>query len=230
MNFTKPLSGGLLIIGSLLWDEHETRMHLRNDTLNIDKAKSVSAPIRYGRKSDKRQTITMVLSTTCKQGNKMGKGILIPFLNMINSTESLSQVANKIIVAEHKDEISFTRFNWGWGCLAFLPNPNKLGNQNILQLRTFWGNKFSSGFEPLEYAIEGEVSIITKEGELLIDWKEEYGDLDFILLTATKPNISLLTAKQLSEFIKKNDSYFIGNRNNNIHTFQDEEIIKILNA
>ena len=43
------MKGAVLIIGSLLWDKSQTRKDWRNNYLNINDSKSVSAPIRYGR-------------------------------------------------------------------------------------------------------------------------------------------------------------------------------------
>jgi hypothetical protein len=230
MNFETPLSGGLLIVGSLFWDEHETRISLRETILNMDEAAIVPAPIRYGRKSEKRQTFTMVVSPACKVKDKMGAGILLPFIDALQNSIALNQVAESIITAEHKEKVSFARFNWGWGCLALLPNPHKADKQNIKQLAEFWSTKFSNGFEPSNYVVADEEPLVTMQGQLLLDWKDEYGDLDFVVLTATKPTLPIPTPIILSESIKINDSYFIGNRNNNIQTYQDEDILNLLNA
>ena len=114
MKFDTPLSGGLLIVGSLLWDEHETRFSLRDEVLNMQNATIVPAPIRYGKFSNNRQTYTMVVSSFCKDESRIGKGILVPFKNGINNAQELTEVSNKIIVAEHKKPVQFTRFNWDW--------------------------------------------------------------------------------------------------------------------
>jgi len=230
MSFETPLSGGLLIVGSLLWDDHETRVSLRNDTLLMDKSTPVPAPIRYGRKSEKRNTFTMVISSDCKSDEKIGIGSLIPFRNNIENSTEIEHVATCIINAEHKEIKSLNRYNWGWGCLALLINPCKSNNQNVKQLIEFWSSKFSTGFNPSDYAVTVEPTLISKQGQLFIDWKDEYGDLDFIVLTATKPTDPVPTALILSESFEKDNTYFIGNRNNNIQTYQDEQIINLLNT
>jgi hypothetical protein len=228
MNFETPLSGGLLIIGSLLWDDHETRVSLRNDTLLMDKATSVPAPIRYGRKSEKRNTYTMVISSDCKCDEKIGIGSLIPFRNKIGNSTELDNVASSIINAEHKEIKSLNRYDWGWGCLAFLINPIKADNQNVKEFCEFWSSKFSNGFNPSDYVVTNEQPLISKQGLLFINWKDEYGDLDFIVLTATKPTKAVPTAIILSKSVEIDNTYFMGNRNNNIRTYQDDQIFNFL--
>jgi hypothetical protein len=122
------------------------------------------------------------------------------------------------------------RYNWGWGCLALSTNPSKSNNQNLKLFIEFWSSKFSNGFNPSDYVVIDEPSLISKQGQLFIDWKDEYGDLDFIVLTATKPTNPEPTALILSESFEMDNAYFIGNRNNNIQTYQDEQIINFLNT
>lgn len=229
MIFSKPLSGGLLIVGSLIWDKHETRVTLREQYLDIKAVKIVPAPIRYGRKSAKRQTITMVLSTSCKSADKIGTGAMLPFVKLIGNTNYLCKVAKAIIDAENKKEVDFLGFNWGWGCLSLLPNRNKLKYDNVMQLIQFWATKYGGGFNPNEYIIEGEQQLITKQGKLLLDWKDEYADLDFIVITATKPNIPIPSSKELAQSAENDKSYFEENKNHGINTFQDEAMLQILN-
>ena len=60
-----PLTAGVLIIGSLLWDSEEDRPTWRDVRLDIASAQAVTAPIRYGRLSGKKRghTHTMVFSS-----------------------------------------------------------------------------------------------------------------------------------------------------------------------
>lgn len=228
MRFDSELKGGLLVIGSLLWDEHETRVSLREQLLSMENGRLVPAPIRYGRKSDKRKTYTMVLSPHCKIEEKMGKGMLIPFATLVRDSDDMNVIARKIIVAEHKEQVSFTRLNWGWGCLAFLPNPAKTRNKNLSELISYWNEKISTGFQPSDYIVENEEPIITQQGKLLIEWKNEYGDLDFLVVTATKPNTPIPTAEVLARSFADSAEYFRRNLSNEINTYQDSEIQKLL--
>ena len=62
------LNAGILIIGSLLWDDE--RRAWRDARLEMGLAETVMAPIRYGRLSGKRRghTYTMVFSRLCQAG------------------------------------------------------------------------------------------------------------------------------------------------------------------
>jgi hypothetical protein len=50
-----PLTAGVLIIGSLLWDSDKERPAWRAARLNVAAAQTVTAPIRYGRLSKSRR-------------------------------------------------------------------------------------------------------------------------------------------------------------------------------
>ena len=65
----KPLSGAILIVGSLLWDKGEAnlREEWRNEYLVMSEMKRIEAPIRYGRKS-KGDVTTMVLDHSSERG------------------------------------------------------------------------------------------------------------------------------------------------------------------
>lgn len=75
------LNGGVLIIGSLLWDDKkQTRKDWRKSFLKIDDKVKIPAPIRYGRISTSRCcTFTMVLSQECNDKDKLGKAFFCPF-------------------------------------------------------------------------------------------------------------------------------------------------------
>ena len=78
-----PLNGGILIVGSLLWDER--REGWRRSRLDMESAELVTAPIRYGRQSETRgNTYTMVFSRGCDTGKAMvvpvGMRLLLPMM------------------------------------------------------------------------------------------------------------------------------------------------------
>src|SRR5260370_41031872 len=69
-----PLTAGVLIIGSLLWDSGKGRPAWRDARLDVASAQAVTAPIRYGRKARTRgNSFTMGFSRQCPAG--MGKPI-----------------------------------------------------------------------------------------------------------------------------------------------------------
>ncbi len=74
------LKGGVLIIGSLLWDKEKIRVDWKENYLDNKNSKTIAAPIRYGRiSSDRHCTFTMIFSSECKETNKLGTARFVPF-------------------------------------------------------------------------------------------------------------------------------------------------------
>ena len=77
------LKGGVLVIGSLLWQDYldkpgdDIRKNWRANSLSISNKIQVKMPIRYGRFSEKSQIYTMVFSNACKR--KSGTAFVLPF-------------------------------------------------------------------------------------------------------------------------------------------------------
>lgn len=226
MKLEEPISGAILMVGSLYWDDHARRKSLRNNFLSMSDAKSVPAPIRYGRNSELRNTVTMVFSKSCVSTNTLGQAKLVPFKRKIGSTTELGAMAGAIIKAEHKKDPQIKRFNWTWGCLAILINP-RTDRKVSSQIRDYWSKQFGKKFDPQEFKVGKERSILNSNGELQFDWKAEYGDIDFVVVTATKPNISPIPASiELADYIRADKSYFSKNLEFGIKTFQDREILE----
>jgi hypothetical protein len=223
--------GGVLIIGSLLWEDSKIRQEWRSQNLNMEEKLLINLPIRYGRISKSRScTHSMIFSSECKMDDKMGKGYFIPFKDNLNIKQLIEQ--GKIFIdAEHNRITDLTRFNWGWGCLGITVNPNlQIEEANNLKLE--WKKKFGKGFNPGQYRIGQEESIVSKEGVLKIEWQNELDEIDFVIGTATKPNIdSYPNARKiaLKMLINDYDNYFKNNRRMSISTFQDLEVEAELN-
>ncbi|MCX2584283.1 hypothetical protein [Pedobacter sp. MR22-3] len=226
------LNGGVLIIGSLLWDVNEIRKKLRNSILNVDQKCYVSAPIRYGKISVSREeTYTMVFSKGCDKEETLGTACFIPFKDVIKNTEMLMEISHETIKAEqNKTELPNQRFNWGWGCLGILINPEwKKNEQNYKSLLNFWSLNFGSRFNIKEYLVGDEKSILNSNGELEFHWPKELTDYDFLIATATKPMINFYpSSEEIAKLMihKGYFQYFEENRNVGIKTFQDSEIFK----
>lgn len=225
MKFKKPISGGILIAGSLFWDEHPTRKALRKSYLAMQYAVDVPAPIRYGRLSEKRNTVTMVFSKSCTTPDTIGQGKLVPFNAPIKNNKEFDAVTKAIIKAEHKKEPGFSRFNWGWGCLAVLINPNA-SSQTKKLIKKYWSSRFGSGFNPNDYRVGKEKSVVSASGILNMEWQGRYGDLDFIIVTATKPNLNPIPSEdELSKLFSLDDEYFQANYRVGILTYQDNKVL-----
>lgn len=224
---TIKYKGGVLIIGSLLWDKSEIRKNWRIQNLNTDEKKLINLPIRYGRISQSRNcTYSMVFSSECKSNEKIGKGYFLPFREELNIKEFLKQ-GKLLIDAEHNRITKFEKFNWKWGCLAMSINPN-INKEKAKTLRRHWLGKFSNDFKPSQYKVGQELSIVSREGILDIDWDEELKDIEFIIGTATKPEIIYPDASKIAikMVVNEYDDYFKNNRKLSISTFQDEMIEK----
>ncbi|MGA2681849.1 MAG: hypothetical protein ABSF44_08630 [Candidatus Bathyarchaeia archaeon] len=87
------MKGGVLVIGSLLWDDSENRVRWREKNLDIESKFQVYLPIRYGRLSSTRNnTYTMVFSNKCYSKNYgLGKGWIIPIAAEIDSFDDLKK-------------------------------------------------------------------------------------------------------------------------------------------
>lgn len=123
-----------------------------------------------------------------------------------------------------------------WGTVGLLVNPNidTKDKRNADVVRNWWTQlyqQYSETFDHSQYRIEGnEVPVIDKDGFLQIPWTNEMNDFDFLIATPVVPKPKrLLTSKEIAEQMtaKYYRIYFDKNRENNIQTFQDLEILNI---
>lgn len=232
MNDKVTFKGGVLIIGSLLWDLSEIRQKWRDEDLNLSDKIQIELPIRYGRVSKSRNyTYSMVYSSDCKTKDKSGKGYFVPFKNESTSIEEILNLSKSVIDSEHNKNKDLNRFNWGWGCLGIAFNPSLEENRRNKILDS-WKVKYGNGFNPKEYIVGDETPIITKSGILLIDWMSQLDDFEFAIGTATKPQLKEYpSSDKIAErmIVNEYDEYFRENRKKLINTFQDAEIQDKLN-
>lgn len=237
------LNGGILIIGSLIWDDSTIRKSWRNGSLNTKDRIKIKVPIRYGRISRSRMnTYTMVFSSSI-QPDEYGGGILLKFLNPVTSIDSLKTEAESIIRVERdktkeewkiiKDSNPFV-LNWSWGVLGLCINPKYIENniyaEEIKDVVSLW-KKCLSDFDHTNYSLKGEDSFITEEGIFNVDWNHEMKGMDFFVATIIKPNLDEYPipediAKKMYE--GKYYSYFINNVENEIGTKDDPKILELL--
>jgi hypothetical protein len=224
----KNLKGAVLIIGSLLWDNSQLRVDWRNDFLDIDNKKLVSAPIRYGRLSNDRGTYTMVFSSNCLTKNRMGKGFLVPLrLDRFNIQEHCEEL---IKVERINNPIYENRYNYSFFAVGLLPNPNS-NNPRLLNLVNSWHHNFNGGFNVNHYKVGKESPIIDQQGLLKMNWSEEFGEIDFIICTVIKPKLNRYPyPKKIANLMndRKDFEYFEENQKIGITTFQDKKIKEYL--
>lgn len=229
------LKGGVLIIGSLYWDQDEFRMNWRNNDLDMASEKrNIPAPIRYGRVSSSRScTFTMVFSKACDNDKMMGQAIFIPFRTNPINLEQLGRQAINLKKAEQPKNKIDEHYNWKWGCVGILINPNIQDNPDKNQqadlLISHWKNSYSN-FNPNSYRIRDEGDIIDENGVFQFSWPDALNDFDFMIATATIPEFSYPLVSNIADRMNVNgySEYFKTNLEKGITTFQDEEISSLL--
>ena len=117
MRNPEPLRAGVLIIGSLLWESR--REAWRKARMDMAYSKSVTAPIRYGRLSERRgKTYTMVFSSLCEAG----RAKVVRCAGTVSSAEDLIAEAEHLCAAEQNEPVAHSICG-RWSCVAILWNP-----------------------------------------------------------------------------------------------------------
>lgn len=236
------LRAGILIIGSLYWDDSPNRVNWRNSRLRSGEEYTVRLPIRYARQSKERgETYTMVFSQLClRRSHGLGTGKAIPLKNPIDTIEQLIHEAELLWTAERNKSHSNDRLSANWGCVALLVNPD---SQVPAELLEGWKNRVAK--EP-QYGrlshTKQEGLTVTDNGFLNIPWPQLLQEvaplsMDFLFAAATDPTLRGCppTYPRIKEIVrawkrdsKGNDQYFWRNCENRIHTYQDDTIRKLL--
>jgi len=229
--------GGVIIIGSLLWD-NDVRQEWRRISLeSLERKIPVSVRIRYGRESGEQRhyTYTMIFSNHPTTG--LGKGYIVELKQNMKNKETLKEQAIALARAEGIWTEQRPYLAKNWGAVGLLANENTTIAEWIKSNWTqiFRENRCEEGayqFNHTLYSIDNEVPVISENGFLQIDWPLEIDNFDFLIATPTVPRPrKALTAKIIAKkMIERNYKiYFDNNRSSNITTFQDDEISKFLN-
>lgn len=218
---------GVLIIGSLLWD-NDGRDRWRTWRLAGDPIR-VRVPIRYGRLSSKRGcTYTMIFATL--KAEQFGDAVVVPCKSSVSTPENLLLEARWLWAAEADKvptaAVDSPREDYGstWGRVAFLKRPGCEATEALLQS---W-HTVVDGTDSAEL-------LINPDGSLAIPWphSEEAAELpfDILLATSTRQNTTELSARAIAEAwnLRDHREYFVNNRRSGIRTFQDDEINQHLN-
>ncbi|MYD70684.1 MAG: hypothetical protein F4W89_08070 [Acidobacteria bacterium] len=236
---------GILIIGSLYWEDTERRNNWRRDRLvHLDEREYVRAPIRYGRLSRSRGcTYTMVFSKQLDTPNKpqnYGRAIVVPCKAPVNRVDDLINEAQHLWRAEGGKK---GRISAKWGCVALLQNQ---ADPLPDDLRTGWTTHVQE--QQLYGALNsarGEASVVDEGGLLTISWPGTDNDSDLgvdgLLVTATDPTLirgdypSAVEIAQAwnaheGEDYRRYVRYFRQNTDCGIRTSQDTDIAKRLRA
>ena len=231
------LSVGVLIIGSLYWDLASDRKEWRASRLNAGGARTVRAPIRYGRRSSTRGcSYTMVFSSDLRE-DPSGRAIIVPCKHRAYGIDDLNVEAECLWAAERQQGATRRGISAGWGCVALLVNPNRTDSDRLRELRARWTERVSSErcYGQLNSAVNEDV-VVDELGFLRIPWPEteDPPDLgvDVLLATATNPTIvagRYPSPEQIADAWNSRDGrnyvdYFCKNRAHGIRTYQDNII------
>ena len=220
---------GVLVIGSLYWENKPKRKKWRRERLNLKHKQYVWTPIRYGRCSQTRgESYTMVFSAGLNKA-KFGRAIVIPC-----NSQNIVEEARHLWTAEGgKNGISAC-----WGCAGLLLNPNsKVPAKQLHSWCELVANE--SCYGQLSSARDEPVAV-NSCGFLNVPWPKPEGDsnleLDALLATATSPKIVNGCYPSVKRIAKawvtprgrEHVDYFCKNRESGIQTFQDDDILKHL--
>ncbi|MEQ9102154.1 MAG: hypothetical protein RIF36_17095 [Imperialibacter sp.] len=235
------MKGGVLIIGSLFWQDHlnevgdDIRKDWRSQRLKMGAAINVRVPIRYGRFSGDpksgNQIYTMVFDNTLP-GSQFGTGKFVPFqrdgldaMGIITEVESLSRAegaGTQFIKGSREDNAA-----WCVCCIAF--NPAKVEAEQKQPHINIWREKLTVnkvGYEVFQK--DPSFYSLTADGELDIKWPDELREFDFLVATSTRSTTEAIVEPAEIARSVKNRPYFEPNVQNGIHTFQNNEISKEL--
>jgi hypothetical protein len=234
-----PLNAGVLIIGSLLWDDDPAREVWRRERLAMDSTITVTAPIRYGRRSGVRRgrTYTMVFSRSAQAGRVK----VVRCSRAITSCDDLIAEALRLWEAEELS-VNTGRIAANWGCVALLCNPERQISPDLAEA---WARRIKDeqGYGNVRQTAD-EGQLISEDGLLQIGWPccVQGGaavDLDLLLVTANDPTLTgtPLSYPSVATIVdawnraaQEHAEYFWKNTDNGITTFQDDEIRAGLNA
>lgn len=211
------MRAGILIIGSLLWDNCQ-RDAWRRSRLHVDRRLHVKAPICYGRRSKSRgKTFTMTLGTD----DALGKAVLVPYVSAIVSVAGLVAEAEALWKAE-ESSVAANSIGASWGSVGVLFAPTVR-----TEWRAGWAAYFRSHASP--------VPPVDDAGTLRIAWpvttaESRPADVDVILATVTNAEATRPTPAEIADaWVDQNDGherYFFENIRHGIRTPVDGLIWK----
>jgi len=224
---------GILIIGSLMWDNEEGRPQWRSEAFGENYAvHSINLPIRYGRFSEKRNCYTMVISSSAK----LGKGLVIPIQRRAITLDQIVEEAKKLSRAEGANDNHLIKGrNEKWCMVSNWINP-KLNDEETRDFLNRWQKECALGEQDIssKFKIGDEQPIFDKKGTLNLPWPIELDSFDIILATQTSPRRILKqidkypSDKEIAQFFFFHPEYFIKNRLVGIHTAEDDKIIELM--
>lgn len=210
-----PLRVGVLMVGSLLWDDHCVRRRWRDARLLLDGAIHVPIPVRYGRISPSRnRTFTMTIDPDAEPG----VGLVAPAKTPAGSRDDLICEAEWLWAAERKQARDGTLgAAWGSACVAWHPDTPP-------DVRRWLQGTLPRPAESLPLSEDRTLSI--NPWSLLADPGEL--PFDVVLAAATEANIArsrATPADVASAWASRgSEEYFFNNRRHGLTSAADDEI------
>lgn len=193
LNKYKELKGAIILIGSLYWDNNikgtdNAREIWRNNFLEINKAKDLKFPIRYGRKSGKEgaYTYTMVVSNSpsYKKKDNLGTAKLIPLKCNYSVAEQVFQLTiSEGFISQSKAKKAPQLKTFGgssenpWGVIGYSIN-NMKGTPELINfkndIQNIWERQIRDNNCLTKYPNNAKVkSITTDEDGVKVDSNTE---------------------------------------------------------
>lgn len=189
---TPALRAGVLIIGSLWWDDRNGRGEWRSDRLDLSRARLVRARIRYGRLSkgtDRAGTYTMTFSGSAD----IGTAYAVPFRQRLRSFTELDTEVRALAAAEGFKDVE----RWPqWGAVGLLLRGADAFS-SVADIAGFWAEYFRAhahGSRVPQLHGPNEKPQIDAQGCLTIEWPQERSsgeplEFDLLLATANTPDV-----------------------------------------
>lgn len=239
-------SGGVLIIGSLFWQDNlgtgnnTVRRDWRASHLDMNARIPVNAPIRYGRMSGG-GIYTMTFANSVR--TKPGTAWLVPFQqNPITGFPQLLSQTRELSQAEGMDgRFIKSSNNVPWSVVGILFNESKIAPPARQLLAGCWSSELQADsdyllFDHSNFRLGTEKPCILQNGVLNFPWisaaddkdKVLVGNYDFLIATATLPtDRKYPSVTKMVENVKadKDRQYFRNNYRSGITTFQDQRIV-----
>ena len=236
----RDLRVGVLIIGSLIWDEREHRQSWRFRNLDTNAAIPVLVPIRYGRRSrDRGNTFTMVLSNELHP-NRAGRGLVVPCRRTAATAQDVVAEAQELWVAEQTNPSPKGPISARWGAVGLLPNPDCEGVDDLVSEWRARAQQERRNYEAFE-CVDNEVAALDSHGILSIRWPSTpdgatLREIDLLLAAVTRPTVVDRRYPTPEEVARAwinapgERRYFDRNRSVGITTADDERIIMCLST
>jgi hypothetical protein len=182
----------------------------------------------------------MVFAMSCSESQKLGTGLVIPARARCDHPAQLLEEAEHLWAAERNSE-ELGKISASWGRVCLLHELTETPPAEILEA---WSRRLQApgeSYRPVPNATEEEHLLDSGSGLARFEWPlddetgEKLVDFDFLLMTATEPTLDngryptpVQIAYAWRADKKGHVSYFHNNRLHGITTFQDEDILQVL--